>query len=119
MIKARVTFDGGDMERLRARVDKLAAADFRGAVHTTVKSIYNRGKQPGGTPVITGQLRQSLGVNGDEVGYGKEYAPAVEYGHRTKSGGMRPGKYYLQRNVNAERPLFRERVKNVMEGKKV
>ena len=117
MIKARITFDGTDA--IRTKVKQLSAADFRGAVHSTVKSIYNRGKMPGGTPVRTGQLRQSLGVNGDEVGYGKEYAPAVEYGRRTANGGMRPGRYYLQANVNAERPLFCERIKNALEGKKV
>ena len=117
MIKAKVTFDGTDA--FTAKVKQLSAADFRNAVHSTVKSIYNRGKMPGGTPVRTGQLRQSLGVNGDEVGYGKEYAPAVEYGRRTANGGMRPGRYYLQANVNAERPLFKQRIKNAMEGKKV
>lgn len=80
----------------------------------------------GGTPVDTGELagsiRQEVRGGEGEVGYVKEYAPHVEYGHRQNVGqfvprlGKRlkasyvPGQKFLQREVSVERPSFERRV---------
>ena len=56
----------------------------------------------GGTPVDTGELRKSSGTSGYEMGYTKEYAPHVEYGHRTIDGGYVPGQYYLKKNADTQ-----------------
>ena len=59
----------------------------------------------------TGELRNSLSIRGaNEVGYSKEYAKPVEFGHRTRGGGYRAGRYYLKANIEIERPIFRRRV---------
>ena len=90
-------------------------------IKLNMTEIYNRGKQGRPwTPVRTGELRQSLGLvteaHGYAVGYTKEYAPAVEYGHRTRGGGWVNGQHYLQSNVNAQRPrLERDIAKLVAE----
>lgn len=80
----------------------------------TLKNIYNRAVS-GGTPVDTGELRQSAGMDADMMGYTKDYAPHVEYGHRTRGGGYVEGQHYLQRNVETERPAFEKLVKNQIE----
>lgn len=55
----------------------------------------------------TGQLSRSgtfkvQGLTG-EVGYGVHYAPHLEYGHRTRSGGFVPGVKYLFNAVEKNR----------------
>src|SRR5690625_4372070 len=47
----------------------------------------------GGTPVATSELRKSASVSSNDpvLGYRKDYAPHVEYGHRLRSGGFVPG----------------------------
>ena len=101
-------------------VDKLAAALKRGnkvkldAVLTkNLTEMHNRAKN-GGTPVDTGELRKSAGVtlpnaedSAGEVGYTKEYAPHVEFGHRTKNGGYVPGQYYLKDNLETQMAIFK------------
>ena len=75
--------------------------------------MHNRAKN-GGTPVDTGELRKSAGVtlpnaenSTGEVGYAKEYAPHVEFGHRTKNGGYVPGQYYLKDNLETQMAIFK------------
>ena len=115
MIKVKVEIK--DDPSFTIELKRLTAVNLHKVVKDTEKSIYNRGKRPGGTPVRTGELRQSLGVNGDEVGYKKEYAPQVEYGHRTPAGTYVKGRRYLQRNVEKERPLFKKRIEKAIRGK--
>lgn len=59
------------------------------------------------TPIDTGELRQSLIIFRDEVGYTKEYAPHTEFGHRTLNGGWVSGQYYLKDGVEHQRPIYR------------
>ena len=97
-----------DVNDLAGKLNRLSHVRFEAVVIKNMTQIYNRGKANGGTPVDTGELRLSLGQSGDTVGYAKDYAPHVEYGHRTVSGGYVEGQRFLQRNVKAQEPIFRQ-----------
>lgn len=115
----------GDRQ-LAAALRRLSQADFDKVVQDNMRKIYNRGKR-GGTPVDSGELVASLGFTPDggdsEVGYTKEYAPHVEYGHRQNVGqfvpklGKRlkasyvPGQHYLAANVAAQGPKLHSALK--------
>lgn len=105
-------------EELTKTLSSMSQARFEAVAKVSAADIYNRGKQ-GGTPVSTertrpggphGELRQSLSMNeiegGASVGYTKDYAPHVEYGHVCVNGGYVEGQRYLQRNVETERPEY-------------
>lgn len=97
-----------DVNDLAGKLNRLSHVRFDAVVIKNMTQIYNRGKANGGTPVDTGELRMSLGQSGDTVGYAKDYAPHVEYGHRTVNGGYVEGQRFLQRNVRAQEPIFRQ-----------
>lgn len=90
----------------------MSQARFDAVAKVSAANIYNRG-QAGGTPVDSGELRQSMQLNVDDasVGYTKEYAPHVEYGHRTRNGGYVAGQSYLQKNVAEERQTYIDNLK--------
>lgn len=97
------------MKKLKA----MNAIRFEGVVKKQAAQMYQRaakkGASGGGTPYATGELMQSRYQKKDEFGYTKEYAPHVEYGHRTRGGGgFVPGQYYLRSNVQAQAPIFKE-----------
>ena len=78
--------------------------------------MYNRGKSEGGTPVDTGELMGSLSQIGeDEIAYIKDYAAHVEFGHRTVSGGYVEGQRYLERNVEEQKPIFKQDILDALE----
>ncbi|MGL4282113.1 MAG: hypothetical protein ACRCSI_00220, partial [Eubacterium aggregans] len=65
-----------------------------------------------------------------EIGYTKEYAPHVEYGHHQIVGryvpaigkqikkGYVPGQHFLKKNVEAQRHIFRQDlIDNIKKGK--
>lgn len=97
-----------DVNDLAGKLNRLSHVRLEAVVIKNMTQIYNRGKANGGTPVDTGELRMSLGQSGDTVGYAKDYAPHVEYGHRTVNGGYVEGQRFLQRNVRAQEPIFRQ-----------
>lgn len=97
-----------DVNDLAGKLNRLSHVRFEAVVIKNMTQIYNRGKANGGTPVDTDELRMSLGQSGDTVGYAKDYAPHVEYGHRTVNGGYVEGQRFLQRNVRAQEPIFRQ-----------
>lgn len=97
-----------DVNDLAGKLNRLSHVRFEAVVIKNMTQIYNRGKADGGTPVDTGELRMSLGQSGDTVGYARDYAPHVEYGHRTVNGGYVEGQRFLQRNVRAQEPIFRQ-----------
>ena len=76
------------------------------------QQMEQRGKgplgTPGATPRDTGDLRKSMMSDPSDatVGYNMEYAPHVEYGHRTRNGGFVPGQYFLRANVEQQAPIF-------------
>lgn len=98
------SFAGDD--KAKAALAKIDPVAVQGIIKLNMAEIYNRGKRPGGTPVDTGELRQSLGMQRQAgiwvVGYTKEYAPHVEYGHRTADGGYVKGQHFLRDNVQAQ-----------------
>ena len=102
---------------LEKELQRLNSMRFDAVEKKQLTQMLNRARQSGGTPVSTeetrpggphGELRQSSSMSDHEVGYTKEYAPHVEYGHRTRDGGFVPGQYYLQRNVDTQRPIYQE-----------
>mgnify|MGYP001100699986 FL=1 len=99
---------------LEKKLAGLNAIRLEAVVRKQVVQMLNRARQPGGTPVDTGELRKSSSASGDEVGYTAEYAAHVEYGHRTKNGGYVPGQRYLQRNVEQQRPIYKEDLINAI-----
>lgn len=101
-------FEITDVDGLADELHRLSHLRFDAVVLKNMTQIYNRGKQEGGTPVDTGELRLSLSQAGDTVGYTKDYAPHVEYGHRTANGGFVTGQHFLKKNVDAQRPIFEE-----------
>lgn len=106
------------INELTKEMNRLTGLDLSGIIQKNATQIYNRGKRKGGTPRRTGELRLSLGYDGDTVGYTKEYAPHVEYGHRKVNGGYVPGQYYLQRNVATQEPIFQRDVARAIRGEK-
>lgn len=96
-----------DVNNLEGKLIRLSRLRYDAVIKKNMTQIYNRGKS-GGTPVDTGELVASLSQSGEEVGYTKDYAPHVEYGHRLVNGGYVPGQYYLKKNVDAQRPIYRQ-----------
>lgn len=102
----------GDEALVKALMRK-SQADFDRVGNKSLLELRNRAvrsKNPaqGGTPVDSAELRLSVSVSGDSMGYIKDYAPHVEYGHRTRNGGFIAGQYFLRTNVNIQKPIFRE-----------
>ena len=109
-------------EALAAELSRLSAVRFDAVCEKSVAQMLQRGKSEGGTPVDTGELRQSMSMRAagakSEVGYAKSYAPHVEYGHRQNVGQFVPklgkrlvapyvaGQLFLKANVGAQRPIF-------------
>lgn len=102
-----MAFEIIDVDGLAKELGRLSHLRFEAVVLKNMTQIYNRGKS-GGTPVDTGELRISLTQTGDTVGYTKDYAPHVEYGHRTRGGGYVQGQHFLKKNVDTQRPIFEE-----------
>lgn len=96
-----------DVNDLAGELQRLSQLRFDAVILKNMTEIYNRGKD-GGTPVDTGELRLSLTQSQDVVGYTKDYAPHVEYGHRTVNGGYVQGQLFLKNNVEAQKPIFIE-----------
>lgn len=102
----------GDRALAQALMRK-SSTDFKRVGQKSLLEMRNRAVSStspatGGTPRDSGELRLSVTVSGDEVGYIKDYAPHVEYGHRTRNGGFVPGQYFLKTNTNIQKPIFRE-----------
>lgn len=104
----KIDFNQAELTALLNALKSLDEVRFDAVVMKNTTQILNRARAPGGTPFDTGELRKSSSKKGDEVGYIASYAPHVEYGHRTKGGGFVYGQHYLQRNVDTQRPIFKE-----------
>lgn len=107
MTGIRIEWDSGEVRALEKKLLALSAIRLDAVLQKNITEIYNR-SQHSGTPVVSGQLRESASVsmNEYEMGYSAEYAPHVEYGHRTRNGGFVQGKYYLKKNVDTQRPVL-------------
>lgn len=106
MASFTIRFSG--IDQLEGRLAALNAIRWQAVRKKQVAEMLNRARAAGGTPVDTGELRNSSGTSGEEVGYTKEYAPHVEYGHRTRGGGFVAGQKFLERNVNTQRSIYRK-----------
>jgi len=103
-------------DKLAKKLYQKSVTDFHEVARKNIRDIYTRSQKPGGTPVGDykggGQLRKSAKYRGDEMGYTVHYAPHVEYGHRLVRGGRTigyvPGQYFLKKNVDAQRPIYKE-----------
>ncbi len=107
----KIDWNEEEISNLEQALIRKGNTDFKEVGRASVRSIYTRSQKQGGTPVNTNELRMSAVYADDEMGYVKDYGPHVEYGHRTKNGGFVPGQYYLKVNVDAERPLYGQALK--------
>lgn len=103
----------GELARLANKLRAMNEIRFNAVVKKNVTQMLNAARS-GGTPVDTGELRLSSGTYGDEMGYTKEYAPHVEYGHRTVDGGWVEGQRFLQANVETQRFIFYQDLLNAI-----
>ena len=119
-----------DEDGLQRKLEKIGAIKWAEIIKNNAAEMYNRTQRS--TPVSTevtrpggphGELRRSAmvvfkggsgGVYNAEVGYTKEYAPHVEFGHRTRSGGFVPGQHYLQQMVDAQAPIIAEDIRRAI-----
>lgn len=119
MANYRLTLKG--IWNLQDELNRLGGIRLEAIQKKQLINLLDRARAPGGTPVDTGELRESSVVNfGDmTMGYTKEYAPHVEYGHRTVNGGFVQGQRFLQANVKVQREIYREDVlKAIRKGKR-
>lgn len=102
-----ITFSG--FQELEAELNRLNSVRFDAVVKKQTSELLNRARAAGGTPVDTGELRNSSSadLNAGEMGYSAEYASHVEYGHRTRNGGYVQGQRFLQKNVDTQRPIYK------------
>lgn len=118
-MSANITFSG--FRELEAELNRLNSIRFDSVMEKQTTQLLNRARRAGGTPVDTGELRKSsnANLNAREMGYSAEYAPHVEYGHRTRNGGYVQGQRFLQKNVDTQRPIYKRDLINAIkkEGK--
>ena len=96
------------VDELSHKLMTKSQTDFAEVGRKNIRDIYSRSQKAGGTPVDTNELRISGKYRDDEMGYSADHAPHVEYGHRTRSGSFVPGQYYLKKNVDTQRPIYKQ-----------
>lgn len=115
MLGIKMSIDG--IPALEKELQRLNSVRFDAVGKKQLTQMLNRARQAGGTPVSTeetrpggphGELRLSSSTTEDEIGYTKEYAPHVEYGHRTIDGGFVQGQHFLKNNVDIQRPIYHQ-----------
>ena len=115
MLGIKMSIDG--IPALEKELQRLNSVRFDAVGKKQLTQMLNRARQAGGTPVSTeetrpggphGELRLSSSTTEDEIGYTKEYAPNVEYGHRTIDGGFVQGQHFLKNNVDIQRPIYHQ-----------
>lgn len=124
------------IDKLEKELLRLNGVRFDAVAKKSITQMWNRSKgidpDKGGTPVSTektrpggphGELRKSAstsGIRGDSsaydisMGYTSEYAPHVEYGHRTRNGGFVPGQRFLYHNLDIQRGIYAEDLKKAI-----
>lgn len=107
-----VDFTLSGFETLERKLKKLNSLRFHAVVKKSATQLFNRMKSE--TPVDTGELRQSIILQKDVIGYTKEYAPHVEYGHRTLGGGWVEGQHFLKNGVEKQKPIYKQDLINAI-----
>ena len=110
----KIDFNKAELTALSNALKSLDEVRFDAVVMKNTTQMLKRARAPGGTPFDTGELRKSSSKSGDEVGYIASYASHVEYGHRTRDGGFVYGQHYLQRNVDTQRPIYKQDLINAL-----
>lgn len=117
----KMSIDG--IPALEKELQRLNSVRFDAVEKKQLTQMLNRARQAGGTPVSTektrpggphGELRLSSSATEGEMGYTREYAPHVEYGHRTINGGFVQGQHFLRDNVEAQRPIYHQDLQNAI-----
>ena len=110
----KITLEG--KEPLSKELARLGRVQLDKVAEKSATEMFNRAKgssspSTGGTPVDTREMQLSVGKRGKgmeaEVGYTKEYAPHVEFGHRTRGGGYVSGQHFLKRNLEIQQPILK------------
>lgn len=109
----KITMYGFD--ELESVLKVLSSTEFERVRSNQLRAMQKRAvkKSPnaleGGTPFDTGELRKATHIDFKRFafGYTKDYAIHVEYGHRTRNGGYVKGQYFLQHNVEIQRPRYK------------
>ena len=117
MAGIKVTLVGVDV--LEAELERLNSIKLEAIQKKQVTQMLNRARNRGGasgTPVDSGELRNSsiADLNDFEMGYTAEYAPHVEYGHRTRNGGYVQGQRFLQANVDRQREIYKTDIRRAL-----
>lgn len=85
---------------------RLGSIDTEKVISKNLKQMSNRASKPPYTPVDFGDLKNSRRVTKDTFGYCIEYAPHVEYGHRTTDDGYIKGQRFLQSNIEKQQTIL-------------
>ena len=107
-MKAQLYTLGDDI--LLKKLKEASEIKYEAVCNKNLTQIFNRAEKM--TPVDSGELRLSRGITpatsgiDGEFGYVKEYAPHVEFGHRTRNGGYVPGQRFLEGNTELQRPIL-------------
>lgn len=109
-----ITFSG--FQELEAELNRLNSVRFDAVIKKQTTELLNRARASGGTPVDTGELRNSSSadLNDGVMGYTASYGPHVEFGHRTRNGGYVQGQRFLQHNVDTQRPIYKQDLINAI-----
>lgn len=102
------------VDELVARLQAKSAFKWSAIADKNLTQIFNRAARRPGTPVRSGELarsrrKQSSGSGvayRGEFGYIKDYAPHVEFGHRSKNGGFVSGRRFLKKNIDTQRKIY-------------
>lgn len=114
MNKVSIKLNSGDIAKLEKELERLNSIRFDAVLKKNLKQILNTARSDG-TPIDSQELRKSSSMEGGEVGYTKEYAPHVEYGHRTRNGGFVQGQHFLKNNVDAQMPIYYKDLKEAIQ----
>ncbi len=109
----KVELNKADIDNLARALQSMSKIRFEAVVKKNVKELLNTARN-GGTPIDTGELRKSTSIYGDEMGYSADYAPHVEYGHRTINGGWVSGQHFLKANVDSQAFIYYQDLKNAI-----
>ena|SRR5690625_2714801 len=121
----KLIWDGA--KELEKELQRKSETDFKKIVGENLlemrdRAVKSRNPRAGGTPVDSSELRLSASVDlsKDLMGYTKNYAPHVEFGHRQQVGryvhAIRrrlvkpyvPGQYFLRTNFNMQKPIYKK-----------
>lgn len=108
-----VELDKAEMDALAEKLRSMNEIRFNAVVKKNVTQMLNAARN-GGTPVDSGELRKSSSTYGDEMGYIAEYAPHVEYGHRTVDGGYVQGQRFLKANADTQAFIYYQDLLNAI-----